>query len=204
MNFRNQTIEQQTIRLRSGETTGLGPGLVLRHCRIESHISARELVLTDVEMYHCAFVTKKTITGYKFLRARFYDSTFEGTYSGCDFGKRTEVYDNLGDIVRCDFSKARLDGCRFFNCDIDALNLATSRPAMVIRSPKQRATAADIGHLVPRLKIFAEVLTEESTDCTAIVDDIELRAKRADCTALDVMALARALHATVAGESPPS
>jgi uncharacterized protein YjbI with pentapeptide repeats len=204
MNIRNHSISNESIVLKSGKLTGLGPAVVLRHCRVECHITARELVLTDVEMHHCNFVARKQLTGYKFLEARFYDCAFEGTYSGCDFGKRAEVYDNLGDIARCDFSKARLDACRFFNCDVDSLNLATKELAMIVRAPAHAAKAANVEQLTSRLRIFVGALAKQSDDCSALVDDLLLRAKRYGCDVSNVEALARALNATVAGGSPPS
>lgn len=204
MNLRNQVIENQTIVLRSGELTGLGPAVTLHHCLIECRVTAHELVLTDVEMHHCTFVAKKQLTGYKFLRARFYDCAFEGTYSGCDFGKRAEVYNNLGDIARCDFRKARLDACRFFNCDVDSLNLATKELAMIVRAPAHAVKGANVEQLTSRLRIFVGALAKQSVDCSALVDDLLLRAKRYGCDVSDVEALARALNATVAGGSPPS
>ncbi len=199
MNIRNQTISNETIVLKSGKLTGLGPAVVLRHCRIECHITARELVLTDVEMHHCTFVAKKQLTGYKFLRARFYDCAFEGTYSGCDFGKRKEIYNGLGDIARCDFSRARLDACRFFNCEVDSLILATKSPAMIVRSPAQAAEKANVDQLARQLLVFVGVLAKQSIDCSALADDLALRAKHESCEVSDVEALARALNATVAG-----
>jgi hypothetical protein len=178
MNLRNQTIENQTIVLRSGETTGLGPSAVLRRCRVECHVTARELVLTDVEMHHCTFVAKKQLTGYKFLEARFYDCAFEGTYSGCDFGKRAGAYDNLGDIARCDFNKARLDACRFFNCDVDSLNLNTKRPNLLFVRPQVQLASIDPGPMTTALDIYFRVTRDQSPECDAVVDDVELTAKR--------------------------
>jgi hypothetical protein len=195
MNIRNHSISNESIVLKSGKLTGLGPAVVLRHCRVECHITARELVLTDVELHHCNFVARKQLTGYKFLEARFYDCAFEGTYSGCDFGKRAEVYDNLGDIARCDFSKARLDACRFFDGDVDSNNLSTIAPSMVVLSPGRAARSADRQGLAPRLQTFVDALAEEEDDCVALVDDLELRARRYGYELAEVHALARALGA---------
>lgn len=197
MNLRHSTVENETVVLESGKFTGIGPSVVMKHCRIECRVPARELVLTDVEMHHCTFVAKKQLTGYKFLRARFYDCVFEGTYSGCDFGKRAEVYDNLGDIARCDFSKARLDACRFFNADIESISLSTIAPSMVVLSPGRAARSADRSGLAPRLQTFVDALAEEEDDCVALVDDLELRAKRYGYELAEVHALARALGARI-------
>ena len=194
MNIRNQTISNETIVLNSGKLTGLGPAVVLRHCRVECHITARELVLTDVEMHHCTFVAKKQLTGYKFLEARFYDCAFEGTYSGCDFGKRAEVYDNLGDIARCDFSKARLDACRFFGSDMCSMNLVTKMPNIVIRLPVPHQ-GIDLAALPSGLQTYVRITSAESADCTAVVDDVAMSAKRLRVEPEALLSVARALGA---------
>jgi len=178
MNLRDQKIERSTILLMPGELTGLGPALTLQNCRITCRTTARELVLIDTEMQQCIFVAKKKITGYKFLRARFYDCALEGTYSGCDFGKRLENYNNMGDVARCDFTNARLDACRFFNCSLDGMKFSTSATNIVLIHPNRTAFIGKAENLPVGLRIYLKVANNQPPDCTALVDEVELAAKR--------------------------
>lgn len=193
--MRDQVIESQTIKLAAGHITTLGPKLVLRHCRIECHLTARELVLIDVEFHHCTFVAKRQLTGYKFLRSRFYDCAFEGTFSGCDFGKRQDVYEGLGDMRRCSFSSARLDACRFFECDVATIDFHTKKPSIVFREPQLRLVGVDPGPISIGLQVFLDVTRDQLPTCSAVVDDVELAAKRLRVDPEDLLAFAAELDA---------
>jgi len=194
MLIRHQTISHRTIELTSDQTTGIGPGAVLRHCLIKCRVTARELVLTDVEMHHCTFVAKKQLSGYKFLRARFYDCAFEGTYSGCDFGKRSEVYNGLGDIARCDFSKTRLDACRFFNCEVDTINFQNARPKLILLQSEAN-TQITLVPLTPGLRAYLVSLRSLPPECSALIDDVELLGKRLRVNQEELVKLAKLVGA---------
>ena len=195
MLMRENTLENQTLELRPGKLTGLGPRLVLHNSRIECYVTARELMITDVEMHHCTFVAKKQLTGFKFLRARLYDCAFEGRYSGCDFGKQKDVYNEAGDIARCDFSKARLDACRFFGCDIDTINLKTCFASIVMLQPRTRLTINGLGPLPIGLQVYLDVSQDQSPDCVAVVDDVELLANRLRVDPKELLRLAEEVGA---------
>lgn len=193
--MRDQVIESQTIKLAAGHITALGPKLVLRHCTIECHLTARELVLIDVEFHNCTFIAKRQLTGYKFLRSRFYDCSFEGTFSGCDFGKRRDAYKGLGDMHRCSFSNARLDACRFFECDVATIKFPTKKRSVVFIEPQLRLEGVDPGPVSIGLQVFLDVTRDQLPTCSAVVDDVELAAKRLRVDPEDLLAFAAELNA---------
>lgn len=192
--YRNKRFEQEKLQLKPGKfATALGPGLVLDHCRIECYLSAKELSINDAEIIGCTFIAMKTLTGFKFLRARLYDSKIEGNYSGCDFGKKAGIYNEKGDLARCDFSSARLDGCRFFNCDMSSLTFNPTYPVMIVIRPRETAARIDQASVHPRLQAFISALKAEDEECCGIVDDMNIRAKRSGVDIEEVQLLASGL-----------
>ncbi|WP_309894014.1 hypothetical protein [Archangium sp.] len=97
----------------------LGSNLTLRQCTVVLKVPASRLHILGVRFIDCTFEVKQELKNHDWSRAFLQGCRFMGRLSGCDFGHRlplTEGREN-GGIEDCDFSEARLDGCRFHGCD---------------------------------------------------------------------------------------
>lgn len=99
----------------------LGPNLTLRHCTVVLKLSARNLLINQASFVDCTFEVKQELKNHQqWLFASLKGCRFKGKLSGCDFGHWPEYGGEdtkHGAIEDCDFSEARLDGCRFMGCD---------------------------------------------------------------------------------------
>ncbi|OJT23704.1 hypothetical protein BO221_17120 [Archangium sp. Cb G35] len=119
----NQALENQRLELTDKNSIYfLGPNLTLRNCTVVLKVSARNLLITGVRFIDCTFDVKQELKNHQqWIGASLKGCRFKGRLSGCDFGHwpeyGTEPEYQLGSIEDCDFSEARLDGCRFMGCD---------------------------------------------------------------------------------------
>lgn len=122
----------------------IGPDVKLTDCTIVSKIAARNLLIRGgVQFVNCTFEVKQELKNHQdWITASLKGCRFKGRLSGCDFGfwpeyNRDPEY-QLGAIEDCDFSEARLDGCRFMDCDPSTLRLP-GWPCFTILDPIARA-----------------------------------------------------------------
>ncbi|EPX62305.1 hypothetical protein D187_008492 [Cystobacter fuscus DSM 2262] len=68
---------------------------------------------------------RRLLKGVAWAPMKLKGCRFKGSFSGNDFGFRADLFDRekAGGVEDCDFSEARLNGCRFFNCDISTIRL---------------------------------------------------------------------------------
>ncbi|WP_309891003.1 hypothetical protein [Archangium sp.] len=126
--FENREIENERLELTDKKANYiLGPNLTLKNCTLVLKVSARRLSLKQPRFIDCTFEVKQELKNYQSWLAAFLKGCrFKGALSG-DFGHWPE-YSSLpwyqhGFIEDCDFSEARLDGCRFHGCDPATLRL---------------------------------------------------------------------------------
>ena len=99
-----------------------------RDCRIDVQMSARGLILVRTRFIDCTIHFKRPLNNFPFTGAYFEHCRIKGRLRGCDFGRRDDYaglpsfYAEAG-IVDTDLSAAKLDGCRFMNCDLSTLRL---------------------------------------------------------------------------------
>jgi len=126
--LKNVIIEDKEITNERFEVTDkeslyfLGPNLTLRHCTVVLKVPARRLHLLGVRFIDCTFEVKQELKNHQeWICASLEGCRFKGRLTGCDFGHWPEYLDEpayqLGAIKDCDFTEARLDGCRFMGCD---------------------------------------------------------------------------------------
>jgi hypothetical protein len=124
----NVLIEDKEIANERLEVTGkdslyfLGPNLTLRNCTVILKVPARRLHLLGARFIDCTFEVKQELKNYQqWIRASLKGCRFKGHLTGCDFGHWPEYGSEpeyqQGSIEDCDFTEARLDGCRFIGCD---------------------------------------------------------------------------------------
>jgi hypothetical protein len=116
--FKDQEIENERLELTNTKANYiLGPNLTLRNCTLVLKVSARRLSLKQPRFIDCTFEVKQELKNYQsWVAASLKGCRFKGRLTGCDFGHWPE-YMSLpwyqhGSIEDCDFSEARMDGCR--------------------------------------------------------------------------------------------
>ncbi|MCY1080975.1 hypothetical protein [Archangium lansingense] len=141
----NKAFENERLELTDKNSLYfLGPNLTLRNCTVVLKVSARNLIIIGAQFTDCTFEVKQELKNHQqWLKASLKGCRFKGRLSGCDFGHWPE-YGNepeykLGAIEDCDFSEARLDGCRIMGCDPRTLTFP-KWPCFTILDPVGRAS----------------------------------------------------------------
>ncbi|WP_052518812.1 pentapeptide repeat-containing protein [Archangium violaceum] len=121
--YENTQLEHERLELTDkGTLYFLGRNLTLKNCTLVLKVAASNLFIRDVRFTDCTFEVKQELKNHQqWIRASLKGCQFKGRLSGCDFGHWPEYGKGpeyqLGSIEDCDFSEARLDGCRFMGCD---------------------------------------------------------------------------------------
>jgi len=141
IHYKDREIEGERLELSKGALYWLGPNLTLRNCTLVISVASRWLHLLSGHLVDCTIQAKSELTSARWTRMNFKECRFKGRFSGNDFGFREESYDpwRMGGIEGCDFSEARLHGCRFFNCDMSTIQLPRW-PCFTFMDPRGHAT----------------------------------------------------------------
>jgi len=125
--YENREMDNERLELTDkGSLYFLGENLTLRNCTLVIKVPRRNLFIDRVRFLDCTFEVKQQLTNYQqWIRASLQGCRFKGHFSGNDFGYwpgyGSQPEYQFGSIDVCDFSEARLDGCRFHGCDPRAL-----------------------------------------------------------------------------------
>ena len=120
----------------------LGSNLTLRNCTLVLKVPARNLFTNGVRFIDCTFEVNQELKNYQqWVFTSLHGCRFKGRLSGCDFGRWPGYSDGWedGSIEDCDFSAARLDGCRFMGCDPKSLKFP-KWPCFTILEPLRVAS----------------------------------------------------------------
>jgi hypothetical protein len=121
--YENKQIEDERLELTDkGAIYFLGRKLTLKNCTLVLKVAASNLFIRDVRFIDCDFEVKQELKNHQqWIRASLKRCRFKGRLSGCDFGHWPEYGDGpeyqMGAIEDCDFTEARLDGCRIMGSD---------------------------------------------------------------------------------------
>jgi hypothetical protein len=121
--YEDKQLEDERLELTDkGTIYFLGRKLTLKNCTLVLKVAASNLFIRDVQFIDCTFEVKQELKNHQqWIRASLKGCRFKGRLSGCEFGHWPEYGDGseyqMGAIEDCDFSEARLDGCRFHGCD---------------------------------------------------------------------------------------
>jgi hypothetical protein len=121
----------------------LGPDLTLRNCTVVLKVSARNLLFRGARFIDCTFDVRQELKNHQdWIAASIQGCRFKGRFNGCDFGHwpsySSDPHDKSGSIADCDFTEARLDSCRFIDCDPTTLRLPRW-PCFTILDPLRRS-----------------------------------------------------------------
>jgi len=143
--FKEKVIEGERLELTDKNSLYfLGPDVTLKDCSLVLKVSARNLLIRGgTRFIDCAFEVKQELKNHQdWITASLKGCRFKGRLSGCDFGYWPEYNKDpeyqLGSIEDCDFTEARLDGCRFMGCDPSTLRLPRW-PCFTVLDPIARA-----------------------------------------------------------------
>jgi len=120
--YEDREIENERLELTDkGSLYFLGSNVTFRNCTLVLKVSGRNLLFDEgTRFINCTFEVKQELKNHQqWVFASLKGCRFKGRLSGCDFGHWPEYSERAGhgSIEDCDFSEARLDGCRFHGCD---------------------------------------------------------------------------------------
>jgi hypothetical protein len=119
----------------------LGPNLSLRNCTVILKVSARNLIIVGARFVDCTFEVKQELKNHQqWVKASLKGCRFKGRLTGCDFGHWLDYGTGWehGAIEDCDFTEARLDGCRIMGSDPATIRFP-KWPCFTILDPIGRA-----------------------------------------------------------------
>jgi hypothetical protein len=140
--FENREISNERLELTDKNSLYfLGPNLSLRNCTVILKVSARNLIIVGARFIDCTFEVKQELKNHQqWVKASLKGCRFKGRLTGCDFGHWPDYGTGWehGAIEECDFTEARLDGCRIMGCDPATLHFP-KWPCFTILNPIGRA-----------------------------------------------------------------
>ncbi len=145
IHYKDREIVGERLELTKGPLYWLGPNLKLRDCTVIISAARRSVTLMSGQFINCTIQVKGEMKSLGWGPMKLMGCRFKGRFGGNDFGFREDVDERrkLGGIEDCDFSEARLNGCRFFNCDMSTIRLPRW-PCFTIMDPR--------GHAVERVR----------------------------------------------------
>ncbi|HEX5754074.1 MAG TPA: hypothetical protein VFZ09_48270 [Archangium sp.] len=164
IHYDNREIEGERIEFPKHAIYFLGPNVTFRRCTLVFSVAARWLHLLSGKLIDCTIQAKSELTTLPWATMNLRGCRFKGRFAGNDFGFRQDLDDSSrsGRIEDCDFTDARLDGCRFFNCDMSSIRLPRW-PCFTFMDPRGHAVELGrcewpgrFGNLIERLATIPE------------------------------------------------
>jgi len=126
--YEDREIENERLELTDkGSLYFLGANVTFRKCTLVLKVSGRNLIFDQgTRFIDCTFEVKQELKNHQdWVFASLKGCRFKGRLSGCDFGHWPGYSERSGHgaIEDCDFTEARLDGCRFHGCEPATLRL---------------------------------------------------------------------------------
>ncbi|WNG43511.1 hypothetical protein F0U60_04910 [Archangium minus] len=186
--FEDREIENERLELTDkGSLYFLGSNLTLRNCTLVLKVPTRNLSIDGVRFIGCTFEVKQELKNHQdWIRASLKGCRFKGRLTGCDFGYWPEYGSEpgyqFGSIEDCDFSEARLDGCRIMGSDPATLRFP-KWPCFTILDPIGRCRELNSVQWPGRVgPIVIETLRKQPPTTVALTEDAVTIAKRFDTT----------------------
>ena len=199
IHYEDREIVGERLELSKGALYWLGPNLTLRNCTLVISVASRGLTLMSGQLIDCTLQAKSELKNKRWARMNFKGCRFKGRFTGNDFGFREDDLDKwrLGGIEDCDFSEARLDSCRFYNCNMQTIQLPRW-PCFTLLDPVMRA--AELARVEwPGLfgPVVIEGLAEQEQAVVALTYHAPSVAERLDTTAEELRAVLEGLECVV-------
>ena len=186
--FKDQELDNTRLELSDKNTLYfLSTGLTLRRCTIVLKVPASRLVIKQARFIDCTFEVKQELKNHQsWLTASLKGCRFKGRLTGCDFGHWPEYSSDPwyqhGSIEDCDFSEARLQGCRFHGCDPTTLRFPVW-PCFTFLDPVAHAPELNRATWPGRVgRVAIESLSDEPPTTRALTEDALALGKRLEAT----------------------
>jgi uncharacterized protein YjbI with pentapeptide repeats len=170
----NQTIENETIKLKDDTINCLGPNLTLKNCEIVLCKTSKSLIASRVVFENCRIIGKKTRKAMWF-GAKFVGCTFSGHFVENEFGNRPDVTEIQGSVENCNFESAFLGYSRFYNTDMNTLILP-KYPEFTILYPIDFVQLEKINWVGKTIRLF-EYLKDQREIISGISANVNEMAK---------------------------
>jgi hypothetical protein len=185
--YEDREIENERLELTDkGSLYFLGSNVTFRNCTLVLKVSGRNLLFDEgTRFIDCTFEVKQELKNHQqWVFASLKGCRFKGRLSGCDFGHWPDYSDRSGhgSIEDCDFTEARLDGCRFMGCDPATLRFP-KWPCFTILDPIGRSRELNSTRWPGRVgPIVIETLQKQPATTVALTEHALTLAKRLDAT----------------------
>ncbi|WP_309888049.1 hypothetical protein [Archangium sp.] len=141
--FEDREIENERLELTDkGSLYFLGSNVTFKNCTLVLKVSGRNLIFDQgTRFIDCTFEVKQELKNHQdWVFASLKGCRFKGRLSGCDFGHWPDYSERAGhgSIEDCDFTEARLDGCRIMGSDPSTLRFP-KWPCFTLLDPIGRA-----------------------------------------------------------------
>ncbi|MEF9416026.1 MULTISPECIES: hypothetical protein [Ralstonia solanacearum species complex] len=184
--MREKKIFDQIVWLGGGLVNVLGPKLEFNNCSVNSKADARGMVFSDVVMIGGVFDQKIRLEDFPFQKIHFSKVTFKGEYFGCDFGDWDDV--NVSSVSDCDFSEARMHGCRFLNTEMAGI-VMPPWPCFCLNDPSKARDFVMSKPWPKSMGLTLDIYTDTDPECVAIVADASVMADKDKISLDEVRAL---------------
>ncbi|MGZ3457317.1 MAG: hypothetical protein ACXU86_02310 [Archangium sp.] len=190
----NRDIENERLELTDKDSLYfLGPNLTLHNCTVVLKVSARRLrIAQGTRFIDCTFEVKQELKNHQdWVFASLKGCRFKGRLTGCDFGHWPSYSEGAehGSIEDCDFTEARMDGCRIMGSDPATIRFP-KWPCFTILDPIGRARELNSVQWPGRVgPIVFETLHKQPTPTRALTEHAPTIAKQFDTTPEELKAL---------------
>jgi len=190
IHYADREMEGERLELADKEhLTYLGPNLTLRRCHVLIRVPASGLVVLPTRFIDCTLEVKQELKNFAWTCAALKGCQVKGRLTGCDFGPwrdYTKGWEH-GAIEDCDFSEARLDGCRFHGCDPRTVRFPPW-PCFTILDPIGRSQELKSVPWPGRFDVILDMLATEPPSTVALTYHAPSLAKRRGMTTEELRA----------------
>ena len=185
--YEDREIENERLELTDkGSLYFFGSNVTFRNCTLVLKVSGRNLLFDDgTRFIDCTFEVKQELKNHQqWVFASLKECRFKGRLTGCDFGHWPGYSERArhGSIEDCDFTEARMNGCRIMGSDPATIRFP-KWPCFTILDPIGKSRELNSvqwpGQVGP---IVIETLRKQPPGTVALTEDAVSIAKRFDTT----------------------
>ncbi|QRK07051.1 hypothetical protein JQX13_44530 [Archangium violaceum] len=189
IHYKDREIDGERLEFPKDAIYWMGPNVTLRRCTLVFSVAARWLHLLSGSLIDCTIQAKSELKTLPWAPMKLKGCRFKGRFGGNDFGFREDLDERwrVGGIEDCDFSEARLNGCRFFNCDMSTIRLPRW-PCFTFMDPRGHAVELGRHEWPGRFRILIEGLAKNPEGTVAETWHAPTVAEKLDTTAQELRA----------------
>jgi hypothetical protein len=192
--YEDREIENERLELTDkGSLYFIGSNVTFRNCTLVLKVSGRNLIFDQATRFiDCTFEVKQELKNHQqWVFASLKGCRFKGRLSGCDFGHWPNYSERAGhgSIENCDFTEARLDGCRIMGSDPATIRFP-KWPCFTILDPIGRASELrDLTWPGPLGELIRDMLPKHPPNTRALTYYAPSAAKLVETTPEEIRAV---------------